>query len=61
MTLDLHFSPLDSDLFKTFLMQFGVGVAEASGGFMGLGDKVCEEEKAALGLIALTIHASNLR
>ena len=61
ITLDIYCSPVEADLFKKFLMHLGVSVAEASGGFMGIGNKICKEEQAALGLIALAIHASTLR
>lgn len=43
--------------FKDTLLVLGQVIAEASGGFMGLGDKVSKEEKSALSLIKTCLMA----
>jgi hypothetical protein len=47
----------ESKSFKNALIFLGVNVAQASGGFLGFGDKTSDEEKGALGLIAAVLRA----
>jgi len=47
----------DAKQFKRSLLYVGKTVAEASGGFLGLGDKVGHEEKATLAAVSLALRA----
>lgn len=48
----------ESKAFKAALIFLGVNVAKSSGGFFGFGDKVSDEEKGALGLIAAILRVN---
>lgn len=45
----------DASAYKKTLMQLGREIAEASGGFLGIGNKVSKEEKAALALLSICL------
>ncbi|MEZ2228943.1 hypothetical protein [Microcoleus sp.] len=47
----------ESKSFKGALIFLGVNIANASGGFLGFGDHMSDEEKAAIGLIAAVLRA----
>ncbi len=51
-------SAVDAEDFRRALLQFGVDVARASGGFLGFGEKVSQDEREALDKIGVILGAS---
>lgn len=52
--------PDQADAFKAGLMELGLKIAQASGGFLGLGRKVNKEKQAILTVIALALGCIKL-
>lgn len=50
--------PQHSEGFVNVLLELSKGIAEADGGFLGFGDKISKEERAALGIIESALRAS---
>ncbi len=53
--IDDNLSTEEGLAFKTSLLMIGKEIAEASGGFLGFGNKISKEEKGILALIALSL------
>jgi hypothetical protein len=53
--IDDNFSPEDAIAFKMSLLMISKEIAEASGGFLGFGNKIRKEEKAAIAAIAMCL------
>jgi tellurite resistance protein len=53
--IDGNLSPEDAIAFKMSLLIISKEIAEASGGFFGIGNKISKEEKAAIASIALCL------
>lgn len=54
-TLDANYGEIEARQFKVTLLDLGKKIAEASGGFLGFGEKISEEEITALTNIAETL------
>jgi hypothetical protein len=54
-TLDENYGETEARQFKTTLLDLGKKIAEASGGFLGFGEKISEEEITALTNVAETL------
>ena len=52
--LDTHY-PQEAPAFKEQLLSIAVKIAESSGGFLGFGSKVSDDEKAAIAGIGITL------
>ena len=54
--VDTELSEEDALAFKLALLSIGKKIANASGGFMGMGDRICLSEKQAMARLAAVLH-----
>jgi hypothetical protein len=52
--LDTHY-PSEAEVFKRTLIAIAIKIANASGGFLGMGSKISKDEKIAIAAIAVTL------
>jgi len=52
--LDTHY-PNEAEVFKRTLVAIAIKIANASGGFLGMGSKISKDEKIAIAAIAVTL------